>query len=463
VLDLTKDTIARNLVRTAGYMLVTMVFQTLYILVDLYFVGRLGKEAVAGVAVAGNLQFVVLAATQVLGVGTTTIVAQAVGRKDHERARLAFNQSQTLSMLVGLVFVTVAMLLRTGYATMQAADRGSAQAAADYLLWFLPAMALQFGIVAMASALRGAGNFRPGMVVQTATVIINIVLAPVLIFGWGTGRPFGVAGAAMATLIAVLVGVVWLALLFVPRTAYLRFEPAMLAPRLGMWAALLKIGLPAGAEFALTAVNLFVVYSITRPFGAEAQAGYGIGMRVLQASFMPVVALAFAAAPIAGQNFGAGLGDRVRAVFRLAAGMAAATMAVTAVVSFAAAAPLIGIFSSDPTVIGVGRDYLRIVAVSFVPSGIVFVASSMFQALGNTLPALVASLSRLLVFAIPAFLLSKVEDFHLHWIWYLSVAAVALQLATVLWLLQREFRIKLDRPRTTPPIEPLPAASIDAL
>jgi Na+-driven multidrug efflux pump len=133
------------------------------------------------------------------------------------------------------------------------------------------------------------------------------------------------------------------------------------------------------------------------------------------------------------------------------------------VVCFVAAAPLIGIFSSDPTVIAVGHDYLRIVAVSFVASGVVFVASSMFQALGNTMPALVASMSRLLVFAIPAFLLSKVDGFHLHWIWYLSVAAVALQTATVLWLLEREFRLKLDRPRQPVPIEPLPAAPLDAL
>jgi Na+-driven multidrug efflux pump len=150
--DLTKDTIARNLVRTAGFMLVTMLFQTLYILVDLYFVGRLGKEAVAGVAVAGNLQFVVLAATQVLGVGTTTLVAHAVGQKDHARAQLAFNQSQTLSMLVGLAFLLVAMLLRTGYSTMQSANPATAVAAADYLFWFLPALALQFVIVAPATS-----------------------------------------------------------------------------------------------------------------------------------------------------------------------------------------------------------------------------------------------------------------------------------------------------------------------
>lgn len=456
--DLTQDTIVRNLIRTASFMLVTMVFQTLYILVDLYFVGRLGKEAVAGVAVAGNLQFVVLAATQVLGVGTTTLVAHAVGQRDHDRAQLAFNQSQTLSLIVGVVFMTVSMLLRVPYATMQSADASTAKAAADYLFWFLPALALQFGIVAMASALRGAGNFRPGMVVQTATVLINIALAPVLIFGWGTGRPFGVAGAALATFIGVLVGVIWLAVLFVPRTAYLRFEPAKLRPQLATWAALLRIGLPAGAEFALTAVNLFVVYGITRPFGAEAQAGYGIGTRVLQASFMPVVALAFAASPIAGQNFGAGLGDRVREVFRLAATMAGALMGVTAVGCFFFAAPLIGIFSADPAVIEVGRDYLRIVSWSFVASGVVFVASSMFQAMGNTMPALLASLSRLGVFALPAYLLSKVEGFHLHWIWYLSAAAVLLQLGAILWLLQREFRRKLGGPARVTAVEPLPAA-----
>lgn len=457
--DLTKDTITRNLVRTAGFMLVTMLFQTLYILVDLYFVGRLGKEAVAGVAVAGNLQFVVLAATQVLGVGTTTLVAHAVGQRDHDRAQLAFNQSQALSMIVGLVFVVVSMAARVPYATLQSADPGTAQAAADYLFWFLPALALQFALVAMASALRGTGNFRPGMIVQTATVIINIVLAPVLIFGWGTGRPLGVAGAALATFIGVLVGVAWLAVLFLPRKAYLRFEPSHLRPQLRMWGALLKIGLPAGAEFALTAVNLFVVYAITRPFGAEAQAGYGIGTRVLQASFMPVVALAFAASPIAGQNYGAGLGDRVKEVFRLAATMAGAIMAVTALVCFFGAAPLIGIFSPDPAVIEVGRDYLRIVSWSFVASGVVFVASSMFQAMGNTMPSLIASSSRLLVFAGPAFLLSKVNGFHLHWIWYLSVTAVLLQLAAILLLLQREFRVRLgQRPAGSGVVEPIAIA-----
>ena len=175
----------------------------------------MGKEAVAGVGVAGNLTFIVLAISQMLGVGTTTLVSHAAGQRNKERALLVFNQSQVLSMVVGVLFIMVTMALRTSYANALSADAQTAALAADYLLWFLPAMGLQFCIVAMGSALRGIGNFKPGMVVQTATVIINIVLAPILIFGWGAGQPMGVAGAAIATLIAVVVGVVWLGTYFV--------------------------------------------------------------------------------------------------------------------------------------------------------------------------------------------------------------------------------------------------------
>ena len=117
-----------------------------------------------------------------------------------------FNQSLLLSSLVGAIFFVVAMALRTAYAGALAADAPTADLASSYLLWFIPAMALQFGLVAMAAALRGTGNFKPGMVVQSSTVVLNMVLAPFLIFGWGTGHPLGVAGAAIATLVAVVVG-----------------------------------------------------------------------------------------------------------------------------------------------------------------------------------------------------------------------------------------------------------------
>ena len=244
--DLTTGPVTRHLLKTTSFMLVTMVFQTLYFLIDLYWVGRLGTAAVAAVGIAGNLSFIVLALTQMLGVGTTTVVSHAVGRKDHSQALLLFNQSQVLAMVTGVVVLIVGLAVRVRYSNAMSADATTAALAAKYLLWFIPAMALQFALVAMSAALRAVGNFKPGMIVSTATVIINMILAPFLIFGWGTGRAFGVAGAAVSSLIAIVVGVVWLTTYFLAKDSFLRFMVADWKPRFDLWKKMLSIGLPAG-------------------------------------------------------------------------------------------------------------------------------------------------------------------------------------------------------------------------
>src|SRR5947207_12097201 len=123
--DLTTGPITRHLLKTTGFMLVTMLFQTLYFLIDLYWVGRLGTDAVAAVGIAGNLSFIVLALTQMLGVGTTTVVSHAVGRRDHDEALLMFNQSQVLAMLTGVVVLIVGLIIRVPYSQAQSADPGT--------------------------------------------------------------------------------------------------------------------------------------------------------------------------------------------------------------------------------------------------------------------------------------------------------------------------------------------------
>ncbi|HEU4938613.1 MAG TPA: MATE family efflux transporter [Vicinamibacterales bacterium] len=441
--DLTTGSLTRHLLKTTGFMLVTMVFQTLYFLIDLYWVGRLGKEAVAGVGIAGNLNFVTLAVTQMLSVGITTLVSHATGQKDRDRACLIFNQSQVLSLVVGVLFFVVGMATRNFYVNALGPDAETAKLASDYLLYFVPAMALQFAIVAMGAALRGTGNFRPGMIVSTASVILNMILAPFLIFGWVTGRAYGVAGAAISTLIAVAVATVWLTLYFLPADSYLKFVRVDWKPNFTLWKKMLGIGLPAGAEFLLLAVYLSIVYIVSRPFGAAAQAGFGIGMRIVQAGFMPVVALGFSVAPVAGQNFGARQVTRVRATFRAAALMAIGVMLLLTAICQLEAAALIRVFSKDAQVIDVGSEYLTVVSWTFPASGVIFVGGSMFQALGHTLPALIASFARIILVGIPAFILAQLPGFQLHWIWYLSVVALIVQLAVNQLLLFREFRRRL--------------------
>src|SRR5579862_3480400 len=217
--DLTTGSITRHLLKTSSFMLVMMIFNTLYFLIDLYWVGRLGTDAVAGVGVAGNLTFVVLALMQVLGVGTTAVISHAAGQKDHARAKHLFNQSIVLGVTAGVVFLVVALAVRSAYVNTMSADAPTAKAASTFLLWIIPAWAFNFPLSSMGAALRGVGNFKPGMVVSTVTVVLNMVIAPFLMFGWLTGHAFGVAGTAMASLISIIIGCAWFLTYFLPKDA----------------------------------------------------------------------------------------------------------------------------------------------------------------------------------------------------------------------------------------------------
>jgi Na+-driven multidrug efflux pump len=209
---------------------------------------------------------------------------------------------------------------------------------------------------------------------------------------------------------------------------------------------MLGIGLPSGVEFGIMTVYLALVYAITRPFGAAAQAGFGIGMRITQAGFMPVVALAFSVAPVAGQNFGARLAQRVKDTFKDAAWMSVAVMVVFALVCHLLPGPLVRVFTTDPAVIGVGTEYLRIISFNYVASGLVFVASSTFQAMGNTVPSLISSVVRIALVAVPTLIVSRLPGFELRWIWFLSVGSVFVQLVLAMVLLRREFARRLAWP-----------------
>ena len=162
---------------------------------------------------------------------------------------------------------------------------------------------------------------------------------------------------------------------------------------------------------------------------------------------MPVVALGFAVAPVAGQNFGARQRDRVIGTFKHAAFLATVAMLAFMIICLIFPHQLVRVFSKDPAVIAVGDEYLRI---NFIASGLIFVNSSMFQAMGNTIPSLITSSLRILLVAIPAIILSKSPNFQLNWIWYLSVGSVFAQLAMSMYLLRREFNKRLVFVPATP-------------
>jgi putative MATE family efflux protein len=442
--DLTQGSITKNIIYMALPIAVGMLLQTLYFLVDLYFVGALGKVALAGVSAAGNITFFIFGITQILNVGTVALVSQAVGKKDHHSANVFFNQSLMLSVVMGLFVLFAGVLLADWYLSSIAADAETLQVGKTYFLWFLPNLALQFAIVAMSSALRGTGIVKPTMVVQMIAIIINIILSPILISGWGTGYAMGVAGAGLASSIAALVGVILLWRYFHKLEHYVAFSFQLFKPQYDQWKRILIIGFPSGAELMFMFAYMAVIYWAIRDFGSEAQAGFGLGSRIMQAIFLPALAIAFALPAIIGQNFGARQAAQVRESFKKAMLMVAALMFVLTLLAIWHPIIFFKPFSDDPAVLKVAIGFLSIIAFNFIPSGIIFTCSGLFQGFGNTWPSLITTASRMISFVIPAIWLTTTDSFEIVDLWYLSVITVILQSIFSLFFARREMRRHLN-------------------
>lgn len=441
--DLTQGSIESLLLRMALPIAAGMLFQTLYYVVDLYFVAHLGKIALAGAAAAGNVVFLVMALTQMVAAGTLALLSQAVGRKDRPLSNAVFNQALSLASAFSFFLLLLGYPLATIYMNWVSADAATAQAGLLYIACFLPGLALQFLVTAMSSALRASGTVQAPMLALAASLLINTVLAPILIAGWFTGHPLGVAGAGLASTIAVFACAAILVVVFFRLETSLHFTSAAWKPDFSMWRRLVLIGIPAGGEIMFLVAYTAIVFALIRHFGDAAQAGFGVGQRLMQAIFLPGMAVAFAAAPIAGQNYGAGHAMRVRATMRAAILFCSAFMFVLTLLCQLRPEWLVHGFTHEEEVVTQATLFLRIISWNFVATGIIYCCSAMFQGLGNTWPSLLSMGSRLVTFVLPASWLSTWPQFRIEDMWYLSVATVTLQAATSLFLVAREFRRRL--------------------
>ncbi len=441
--DLTRGPIGRHIVSMAGFIAAGLVFQSAYFIVDLYFVSRLGKDALAGVGSAGNVSYLAMGAAQLIGVGCLSLVSQAVGRKDTAYANLVFNQVLLMSLAAAAVTLVSGYAFAAALSDWLGASHATGVYGRDYLYGFIPALACMFPATALASSLRATGVVRPTMLLQSGSVLLNVILAPVLIAGWGSGRPLGTFGAGLASSLASLTSLVVLAFILPRIQTQLHTVRALLTPRLAAWLALMKIGLPAAGEFLLLFLIMVVTYASIRRFGTAAQAGFGIGARVVQSLFVPIMAIAFAAAPIAGQNFGARNRPRVIETFRLSLLFSTLLMFAMTIACQVRPDLLVAPFTNDPAVLAVAGRYMRVISWNFVAIGVVFSCSGMFQALGDTRPSFFSGASRLVTFVLPCLMMARWPGATLVDFWYVSVASAALQAVLSLVLLQREFARKL--------------------
>lgn len=433
--DLTKGPIMGHLLTVGAPIAIGMFVQTLYVLVDLYFVSRLGSASVAGVSAGGTVFYIVLGLTQMISIATTSLMARAVGAKDQTRADQVFNQALGLSLVLMVATLSLGYAFSGAFVNTIAADDETYHAGVVYLYAYLPGLALQFVGAVFGSALRAAGVTKPTMVIQIISVLINMILAPILIAGWGTGHLLGVFGAGLSSTIAIALSTVLLLVYFMRSQNYVYIDVKHIMPRLKSTFEILKIGLPAGGEFMLMSVFTGFVYWLIRDFGADAQAGFAIAGRVMQVLFLPALAISFAVPAVAGQNFGARQFDRMRETLVQALKIEALLMFAVMLLAQISPESLIGLFAKDAAAIAEGSTVLRILSWNFIATGLIFASSGMFQALGNTVPSLISSMSRLLAFVLPCLYISHLAGFQLVHIWYISVASNILQaIISLIWV-----------------------------
>ncbi len=441
--DLTQGSLRRHVWTMALPMMIGMFVQSLYLFVDLYFVADLGAEAIAAVSAAGNLMLLIMALTQMLNVGCVALIARYTGAREHQNANIVFQQAMLMGMALALLTLILGFGLSDLYMHVLTADTGVQQQAQQFLLAYLPGLALMFVSTAIAAALRAVGIVKPSMQVQLITVLLNIMLAPVLIAGWGTGVPLGVFGAGLASSLSVTVGVLLLWRYFLNSDHSVLQIPKQWRFDGKVWRQIAAIGVPAGGEFALIFIFTAFVYWVIKDFGTATQAAFGIGNRILQAFMMPAMAISFALPAIVGQNFGAGQAARVRQSFRIGMQQMAWVMGLLFILSQLMAHSLIALFSDEPRVLAEGELFMRIISLNCLSAVLVFSCSGLFQGLGNTWPSLVSSCLRVFIFILPVFWLSGRSDFSPAMVWYCSAASVFLQGLCSCYLVHWQLRSRL--------------------
>lgn len=444
VKDLTKDPITLHVLSMAAPAVATMLVQAAHHVVTLYFVSAIGTDAVAAVSAAGNALFIVAAFAQILNVGTVALVAHSAGRKDLSGISVLLNQAFGLCLVCAVITVCVFCGLAPLYMSTLSQDDVVIDLGVKFLWWGSPGVVLLFPMTILMATFRGIGIVTGPTLILTLTVLLDAAFSAVLIPGLGFIPALGVKGPGVAGTLSLAIGSI-LMLAYCRRTEPdIAIQRKLLAPHLSVWRRIIAIGLPAAAELTLMFLMMSVVYVVIRNEGASTQAGFGIGFRILSLLVLPGLAISAAAAPIAGQSYGAGNYSRVREVFRTTGVLSTAVMIVVAMLVLWQPQALLHFFETDATSAETAVSLLRMMSWTLVAQGLVYTCASMFQALGNTKPSLLSTIVRFVIFSLPAVWLSYQPAFHTDQVWLLLTASVAVQAVVSLWLLQVEFKRKLQ-------------------
>ena len=440
---LLEGSIVKSLLRIAVPVVFANILQSGYQLTDAFWVGRLGGDAVAAVAVSFPITFLLIAIGAGLAIAGSTLVAQYMGAGDTRMVNHVSAQTLLLVALTSIVLGAVGFVLAPSVLRLMGVAPEVFEGGLQFMRVSFVGLVFIFGFAMIQALLRGVGEVLSPMLIVLGTVILNFLLDPLFIFGWGPLPAAGVAGAAFATLgtqsLAALIGMALLASGKYGIHVHLRdFRPDVAFIKRAF-----TLGFPASIEQSTRALGMTVMTFLMASFGTVTVAAFGMGINVLSFVIIPAMGLSMATSTLVGQNIGAGQIARADSIARLSATVAFVSLSVLGAVVFVGATPLMAFFvPTDEAVVTSAATFLRTVAPTFGFVGLQMALTGVFRAAGNMVVAMTLALVSQWVIQFPlAYILSMHTSLGASGLWWaFPVSNVIVGFASLAWFLKGDWK-----------------------
>lgn len=423
-------------------MIISMLVQALYNIVDSIFVAQLNENALTAVSLAFPIQNLMIAVAAGTGVGINALLSKSLGERKFDLANTIAKNGILLGILSSIIFAIAGLFGSRLFFEIQTSDPEIIKYGTDYMLIVTIASFGIFMQVTFERLMQSTGKTIFNMVIQGTGAIINIILDPIFIFGWFGFPRMEVAGAALATVIGQIVSAILGAILNHKYNKEIHVSFRKFKPCKNTIGSIYKIGVPSILMQSIGSLTTFGMNNILLMFTSTAATVFGVYFKLQSFIFMPVFGLTNGLIPIVAYNYGARNKKRIYQALKLGVVIAVGIMLIGMMVFQLFPETLLGLFGASDNMLQIGIPALRTISLSFTFAGFCIVSSSIFQALGNGVYSLIMSIARQLVVILPvAFIFAKI--FGLDMVWFAYPIAEIVSVAICIVLLKRILKLKV--------------------
>ena len=442
--NITRGPIYPTIIRLAWPVVAGMFLEFALSITDYFWVGYLGTPEQDAITTSTIVTWTLFAFSSIIVAGLTAMVSRSIGGNKPARASFVSRQGLQMAVGIGLFLAVCGIWLTPTILTFMKASSAVVALGIPYLRIFFAGMIVMLVNEALAAIFRASGDTRSPTIAFAAATCLNIVLDPVLIFGWGPFPEMGVAGAATATVVSMVLCL--LLLIFLLWRVKLEFSLRnwyRTLPDLKTMGRIVRIGMPISMQNVVFIIVYWFIIQIVHHYGNEAGAGMGIGNRMEALSYLIAFGFSMATATLVGQNLGAGKAERAAQCVRGSIKIIVIETFIVSVLFLVFPRFIAGLFSSDPAAIAIARDYLIILGLSQVFMGIEIVLEGAFTGAGNTIPPMAVAIPGSLLRLPLAYYLCFSLDIGINGVWWsLTITSFLKAMVLLFWFSRGRWKKK---------------------